>query len=1159
MAVPGPNEPGGADPTVCWIVGPQQFTEFRTISCMATDAAIPHSPTPKAVYDDPAFHIAFLLTFEAEDLEGQEFDRKQAGRIGAPPEEQKRRVAGLSDKVTETVCAFTNGSQRGGLLVLGITDAGRLEGVDHLTEDSVNALQAIGTKLRHHCARSRLVTVADAQGVRRSIVLVFGDYNPSLICETVDKVPRFWMRSGRWNLPGDDSLRESLKREKRIVDFETASCCPFNAGDVDADVMAEYQQQALAGVSKQLSTEEVLRSLGAVDGVTGQRYFTHAGYIFFATSPERVLGARYIRLLRFEGSIKDRATRGTATLDRQFTGPVAQQIRRIRAFLKESGIFKMYQVRRREGGFRDEPEYPPIAIDEAIVNAVGHRDNGVGEPITCEAYRDAFVVRKPGRLRQRSQLVPAQFSLSDIRLETARNNPKLLDWLSRMRDSEGTPYVQLVNEGTNTMREEMSRAGLPPPLYVVTESETRVTFFNDIERREALFRREASAVEVDADEFANLFPLSVTSKEGAPLDEQALLDERGEVLDALRNSLNAHGWHIDRFKQSVVIAHRKRNDLDAPADVRKYMRFYPGYAFRLRGYGRRAYLCVDFDVQVKNVASLAVIRQVLQPDDVLDHWCLFQHQGWHEGRLVRMDEVHATVQMADTEIEHTVPHADVIPLLPVRLMSHVLQQKCPRFDFHKTQRALSLATVQAASRVRAERTLATVQALSEEVFPLRHGTSIIHLHPEPVPLLRKADPRTPLLVVGLQEPKVVFNDRQQTADIRDGITRYGAFAQSPKRVELIPVCLNESRERIEAMIERLKSGKFKYKGAERTFGVRFGYSSIVTVPEIRSIDDECRRLIGEHSEWAANAELSRAFLVESPEAGYSLDDEASPYYSVKRLLLEKVVPCQMIDTPTLANPDWKDLNLALNLAAKCGVRPWVLPNALPDADFFVGLSYTQSVRGPDEKLMRYANVFNSFGHWEFYSANAEAFRFEDRHQHLTDLVRKALGRLSLPDSPHIHFHFTKRFSQEDRAVLLAAARSVRPHGIYSFVSINIGHGVRFYDRCPDSDGSLACGNFVVGGRGQVYVSTTGFNPYRKAMGTPVVLEVNVRTERPDGGHQPVDLRATAVQILCLTKLNWASTDSLCAEPITTKVRGRHRVLHGGISAARWAVPTSSRA
>jgi len=82
------------------------------------------------------------------------------------------------------------------------------------------------------------------------------------------------------------------------------------------------------------------------------------------------------------------------------------------------------------------------------------------------------------------------------------------------------------------------------------------------------------------------------------------------------------------------------------------------------------------------------------------------------------------------------------------------------------------------------------------------------------------------------------------------------------------------------------------------------------------------------------------------------------------------------------------------------------------------------------------------------------------------------------------------------------------------------------------------GTFVVAGPRQIYLSTTGDNPYRKSLGTPQVLEINIRTERPDGSMvaEP-DLKSLAVQILSLTKLNWASTDALTGEPITTKYAG----------------------
>ncbi len=79
---------------------------------------------------------------------------------------------------------------------------------------------------------------------------------------------------------------------------------------------------------------------------------------------------------------------------------------------------------------------------------------------------------------------------------------------------------------------------------------------------------------------------------------------------------------------------------------------------------------------------------------------------------------------------------------------------------------------------------------------------------------------------------------------------------------------------------------------------------------------------------------------------------------------------------------------------------------------------------------------------------------------------------------------------------------------------------------------------MIASSNQIYLSTTGYNPYRKSLGTPKPLEITILKEYPEKTPQPPpDLKALAVQILSLTKLNWASTDSLCGEPITTKYAG----------------------
>src|SRR5690606_3875904 len=162
---------------------------------------------------------------------------------------------------------------------------------------------------------------------------------------------------------------------------------------------------------------------------------------------------------------------------------------------------------------------------------------------------------------------------------------------------------------------------------------------------------------------------------------------------------------------------------------------------------------------------------------------------------------------------------------------------------------------------------------------------------------------------------------------------------------------------------------------------------------------EVTRLLNQHPEWKGNANLNRLFLLHCPETGHSIDDETSPYYVVKRTLLEAGIPCQMVDTPTLLNPDFKDLNLALNIVAKCGQTPWVLPESIPDCDFFIGLSYTQNYRKGSNRVMAFANVFNEYGRWEFYSGGSEVFAFEDRVKHYEALVKATLSKLRLSEEP----------------------------------------------------------------------------------------------------------------------------------------------------------------
>ena len=170
--------------------------------------------------------------------------------------------------------------------------------------------------------------------------------------------------------------------------------------------------------------------------------------------------------------------------------------------------------------------------------------------------------------------------------------------------------------------------------------------------------------------------------------------------------------------------------------------------------------------------------------------------------------------------------------------------------------------------------------------------------------------------------------------------------------------------------------------------------------------------------------------------------------------------------------------------------------------------------------------------------NTTAFEYGNRHETFAALVRNTLRRLSLCQTPNIVFHYAEKLSREDRDTILRAARELYPEGTYTFVWVNSHHNVRFFDTRAETDGSLSRGSYVLAAPNQMYLSTTGYNPFRRALGTPKPLEVSRWVHRPDGVPATgPDMRAVAVQLLSLTKLNWASTDSFCGEPITLKYAG----------------------
>ena len=115
----------------------------------------------------------------------------------------------------------------------------------------------------------------------------------------------------------------------------------------------------------------------------------------------------------------------------------------------------------------------------------------------------------------------------------------------------------------------------------------------------------------------NLYPLTV--RKGSDTASSDEFHQRlGEFRKALRDSLAANGWYIDRSCFSRIVAHRKGADLPIPAAARNVVHFYPAYCIQLHEFQGRPYLSVDYTCQVLSVRKAHEVMRHLPPDALLN-------------------------------------------------------------------------------------------------------------------------------------------------------------------------------------------------------------------------------------------------------------------------------------------------------------------------------------------------------------------------------------------------------------------------------------------------------------------------------------------------------------------------------------------------------------
>lgn len=333
--------------------------------------------------------------------------------------------------IVEEAVAFANAS--GGKILVGIDDKGKIVGTDV-----------------SNAARSRY------QDLLHSIM-------PELICriETFENIIVIDVPEGREKPYGCSRgfyLRvgpnsQKLNRNEIISFIQSEGRIRFDELiNNSAKYPKDFNSKAYAhflGLSKistnALNKDSILQNLGCISKSGGSKKFTNAGVLFFANNQEGAIPHSSIVCALYKGIEK------VTILDRkEFLGDIITNIEDTITFLKKH-LNLSYEIT----GLRrnDVLEIPEVALREAVVNAVCHRDYfEKGARVMVELFDDRLEISNPGTL-------PNGLNSKNFGKRSITRNSIIASILHRAH------YIERMGTGIGRMRDAMKEAELSAPKF----------------------------------------------------------------------------------------------------------------------------------------------------------------------------------------------------------------------------------------------------------------------------------------------------------------------------------------------------------------------------------------------------------------------------------------------------------------------------------------------------------------------------------------------------------------------------------------------------------------------------------------------------------------------------------------------------------------------
>ena len=429
------------------------------------------------MYDTPEELLREILAGEDSLIDWKEV-RFQGTRLRFVPDQ-----GGAERELAKDLSCFAN--TEGGVIVFGVRRDGERvgvtrEGMEELQQFIVNVAQNRVEPPMTHLVIFDRVSIPDSAG------------EPKLCLKLQIRKALYSVHAPRNERPyhrvADHCLQMTLEQQARLFErrgvitaFEERPIFAATLDDIEkARFEFYYRQRYSADLSESpMSLERLFKNLKlAIDDEGGNPRPTALGLLLFSSTPDRFVTGAYVDTVAYRGRIADAAHQLDA---KPIRGTVPEQIEKTLDYLRTSPLVPVPATKDGEGR-QDQPAYSLRALQEAVVNALVHRDYSIGgSQVRVFLFDDRIEISNPGKLH--NTLSPEDLFAG---CQPVRRNQMLAGFLRDYQSPvTGKAYMEMRGEGFLAMVRECERfSGRKPDLAVIGDS-VKVTIYSGLSPNEA--------------------------------------------------------------------------------------------------------------------------------------------------------------------------------------------------------------------------------------------------------------------------------------------------------------------------------------------------------------------------------------------------------------------------------------------------------------------------------------------------------------------------------------------------------------------------------------------------------------------------------------------------------------------------------------------------